>query len=98
MDLLPCLGIQLHWGEELWLFVILIPPFFAPFELPVSKDIEVIWAKGPPHPGGCCWVVGVGEIQVCCSLEGQGGDVAGDGCFAECLELELCVQNSAGTI
>lgn len=57
VDLLPRLGIQLDWGEELLVFVIHIPPFLASFELPVSKGIEGIWAKGTPILGMlCCWV------------------------------------------
>lgn len=82
VDLFPLLGIQLDWGEELWLFVVHIPPFLASFELPVSKGIEGIWAKGPPSWGTLrCWVVGVGTIRVCCSMEGQGGDVVGGWMF-----------------
>lgn len=85
VDLLPRLGIQLDWGEELLVFVIHIPPLLASFELPVSKGIEGIWAKGTPILGMlCCWVVAVGEIQVCCSVEGQGGDVFG-GCMFCCV-------------
>lgn len=57
VDLLPRLGIQLDWGEELWLFVVYIPPFLASFELSVSKGIEGIWAKGLPSWGMLCqWV------------------------------------------
>lgn len=51
VDLLPRLGIQLDWGEELWLFVVHIPPFIASFELAVSKGMEGIWAKGTPTLG-----------------------------------------------
>lgn len=46
MDLLPRLGIQLDWGEELWLFVVHTPPFLATFELAGSKGLGGIWAKG----------------------------------------------------
>lgn len=47
VDHLPHLGIQLNWGEELWLFVVRARPFLASFELAGSKGVEGIWAKGP---------------------------------------------------
>lgn len=48
------------------------------------------------------WVVGAGEIQLCCSVahnwEAREGMWSGDGCFVESLEPELYVQNPTGTI
>lgn len=99
VDLLPRLGIQLDWGEELWLFVVHIPAFSTSFELPVSKGIEGIWAKGPPAWGMLClgWWVWV-KSRCAAPWRAKERMWLGNGCFVECLELELCVQNSAGII
>lgn len=89
VDLLPRLGIQPEWGEELYFLVVCVPPPAASFELAVCKGAGGNWAKGAG--------LGAGAIRLCRSTaprwESQGGDVVRG------MELlsELCVQDSAGS-
>lgn len=53
VDLLPRLGIQPEWGEELQLLVVCVPPPVASFELAACKGAGGIWAKGAGFGCGC---------------------------------------------